>query len=73
MPLTLFKLTYINNEVVSCKQAEKGLVLNGHYHYEHHNGKLIYALIKAENEKKALDISATIKLELTTRTLLTIN
>jgi len=61
---SIFKLTYANNEVISCKIADANIVLDGLYHYEHKNGKMIYAFIKASNEEQAIAVSHTIVFDL---------
>jgi hypothetical protein len=64
MPHIIFKLTFANNEVVSCEPAESNSILSELYDYEHQNENLIYALIKADTEAQAIAISHTIVFDL---------
>jgi len=51
--MNLYKIIFARNEVISCKEENNTEYIDGSYHYEHKNGKLIYALIKAESEDDA--------------------
>ena len=39
---------------MSCLSVDNNIVFNGEYYCEHDNGRLIHAVIKAENEVKAI-------------------
>ena len=48
----IYKITFVKNKIDSCKVADD-TIMEGNYTCQQHNGFLIYALIKAENEAKA--------------------
>ena len=50
----IFKLTFVKNEIDSCKVAHDA-ILDGNFACEEHHGYLIHALIKADSEDKARD------------------
>ena len=52
--MNIYKLTFANNDVLICKDVNDRYSLNGLYHYEHKNGKPIFAVVKADSEKEAL-------------------
>lgn len=52
--MLVYKVTFVNNEILSCKHSEDvSIEIKGKYTYEHHNGYLIHAFVKAENEPDA--------------------
>ena len=51
--MKLFKVIFVNNTVSTCKLLDRKMKLNGEYFFDHTNGKLIYAIIKAETEAEA--------------------
>ena len=53
-------MTFARNEVLACEEITGDVNLNGPFHYEHKDGKLIYALVKAEKEENALTIAGLI-------------
>lgn len=56
-----YRVTYVKNEVISCVEAEDHILNNkSDLHYEHKNGQLIFALIKAETKRKAYSIAKKI-------------
>lgn len=61
--MRLYKITYIRNEASICRDVTGSIEVNGIYHYEHKNGNLIYAIIKAENEENAVTIANFISAE----------
>jgi len=56
--MNIYKISYANNEVISCKEVTNDAGLDGSYHYVHSDGRMIYAIVKAENEAKAIDIAS---------------
>jgi len=48
----IYKITFVKNKIDSCRLADN-IIMEGRYTCEKHNGFLIHALIKAENEAKA--------------------
>ncbi len=61
-----FRLTFVRNEVLSCEEMRENLIIDGPFHYVHQQGKLIYALVKAEKEENALTIADHIVKEVRT-------
>jgi hypothetical protein len=57
--MQVYKITFSNNEVLACTLFY-GRDIEGQYSCEHHNGYLIYALVKASSEEEALKISQKI-------------
>ena len=53
----IYKITFVKNKLDSCKVADD-TVMEGTFTYQKHNGFLIYALIKADNEAKAREKAA---------------
>jgi hypothetical protein len=53
--MSIFKVVFANNEPISCKEIPDGLVLDGNHQYVHTNGKLIYAIIKADSESDVME------------------
>ena len=53
--MQVYKITFSNNAVLACTPFY-GRDIDGQYSYEHHNGYLIYALVKASSEEEALKI-----------------
>ncbi|MCD6013344.1 MAG: hypothetical protein K0Q79_3206 [Flavipsychrobacter sp.] len=58
--MTIYKIIFAKNEIISCSKAEDNAVLEGMYQYEHVQGKLIYALVRAESEDDARAIANAI-------------
>jgi hypothetical protein len=58
--MSIYKIIFAKNEVISCKAIEEEVVLDGTYHYEQIKGCLIYALVKANTEKEAYVIANVI-------------
>jgi hypothetical protein len=52
--MLVYKITFVKNSINSCRVINKYPQFDGHVVYESHNNRLIYALIKAENEPQAL-------------------
>jgi hypothetical protein len=50
--MTIYKITFVNNEILSCSVIEE-VLLKEKYSYEHHKGYLIHAFVKAESEADA--------------------
>lgn len=57
--MNVFKLTYVNNEPISCKQISNRII-EGQYTYEYNKGYLIYAIVKAASEEEALKIGQAV-------------
>jgi hypothetical protein len=57
--VNIFKINFARNEVISC-QAVDYVFFNGEYYYEHNNGRLIYALVRASDESKAIAMTGKI-------------
>jgi hypothetical protein len=53
--MNIYKLIFANNEVVDVKPIQENIALNSPYHYEHKDGRLIYALIKADTPDTAIE------------------
>ena len=51
------------------REVNDSVVLNGLYHYEHKNGRLLYAVVNAETEDNALIIANFIIKELSEKIL----
>jgi hypothetical protein len=62
--MNTYKIIFAKNEVVSCELLNK-VILGKECDYEHDNGRLIYALINAENESDALNKSGKVIKEVT--------
>lgn len=58
--MKLFKVTFVMNEVEACREVTSEFVFRGLYHYEYIEGRLIYAIIRAENKDAACDIARSI-------------
>jgi len=52
--MKLYKLTFARNDMLLLKEVTEAHGLNGLYHYEHNNGNLIYAIVRAGSEYEAL-------------------
>jgi len=60
-----YRLTFVNNEVIDCREDNAHHKLTGKYQYEHDHGRLIFAIVSAENEDSARSISSQILSEIT--------
>jgi hypothetical protein len=58
--MKIYKVNFANNYPISCKEVTDRVEIKGAYHYEHDNGRLIYAIIKGELGPGLLDTVATI-------------
>jgi len=47
------KITFVKNQIDSCKTVPNPEEIKGDLIYQVHNGFLIYALIKSQNEQQA--------------------
>jgi hypothetical protein len=65
--MKLFKVTFVMNEIEECKEITSEFAFSGVYHYEHFQGKLIYAIIRAENKEAAHNIAHTIIKEMSNK------
>ena len=54
--MTVYRIVFANNEIVSSNPETVHAHFNGEYYYEHNKGKLVFALVKAETEENALTI-----------------
>ena len=63
--MKFFKITFVNNEPISCKEITTGVMQDGTYHFLHAKGKMIYAIVAAESEGEALRISNEKMIEFT--------
>jgi hypothetical protein len=57
--MKVFKVTYLNNDPISCNAAV-GKVIKGDYAFEYNRGSLIHAFVYAKDEEEALKISRAI-------------
>lgn len=57
--LRVYKVTFLKNQIESCKPAEDSSPGNGNT-YQEYNGQLIYALINAESESAAKEKASEI-------------
>jgi len=55
--MNVYRAIFGKNEIISISEVSETTVLRGLYHYEHKNGRLVYAIINAENEENALTIA----------------
>ena len=58
--MNVYKVVFANNDVISCQVENTTIDWVGDYYYEHTKAKLIYAMIKAENETEAMGKSTVI-------------
>jgi len=59
-----YKIIFAKNEVVSCELLNE-VILGNDYHYEHDKGRLLFALVRAENELDAISKGEKIVREVT--------
>ena len=52
--MNIYKIIFAKNAIVDCQVVDRKIKLNSDCLYEHANGNLIYALIKAKNESEAI-------------------
>ena len=53
--MEIYKLIFAKNNLLTCKEVDNDTYsFDGLYHYEHINGVLIYAIVKADSEQEAL-------------------
>jgi hypothetical protein len=56
----LYKVKFDNNKVVSCKEMSPDTPMQSSHYYEHNEGQLVYAVLKAVSKEdakaKALEI-----------------
>lgn len=57
--MSVFRIVFAKNEIISCKETTHDLLSDIPY-YEHKNGQVIFALVKAENEEDATAKARTI-------------
>jgi hypothetical protein len=62
--MKIYKIVFVNNQPIDCKEITDGIVQDGKYHYVHSNGKLIYAIVKANSEADALRMTNEMAAEL---------
>ena len=48
-----YRIVFAKNEIITCKEAENSSNLNGSSYYEHDNGNVIFAIVKADDEAAA--------------------
>jgi hypothetical protein len=58
--MKIYKINFANNQPISWKELTEGVVFEGSYHYVHTDGRLIYAVVKAETEVEVLKRCALI-------------
>lgn len=58
--MNVYRVIFAKNEILSIKEVNSSDVLNGLYCYEHKNGMLLYAMVKAKTEDNALTIAMMI-------------
>jgi hypothetical protein len=52
--MKVYKVIFMNNQPIQCREVDEGIVFEGSHHYVHTNGRLIYAIVKAESEIEVL-------------------
>ncbi len=62
-----FRIVFAKNEILTCKEAENNSNLNGSSYYEHENGNLIFAIVKAPGEEEAINMAKRIVQEVKER------
>ena len=58
--MDIYKVIFVKNEISSCIRLADSASSYKSYHYEHVHGKLIYAIIKDEDEINARSIAQQI-------------
>jgi len=53
----IYRISFVKNAALTCKVVTDEPSFIGAYHYEHKQGNLIYAIIKAENEDNAITVA----------------
>jgi len=48
----IYKITFVNNEISGCRKVDQRFDHDTEYYYEYH-GRIVYAMIKADNEEIA--------------------
>jgi hypothetical protein len=61
----IYKITFIDNKIDSCK-ISTNTEMEGSYTYQQHNGRMIYVLIKADNEIQAKEKATELAHQITT-------
>lgn len=62
-----FKLVFVRDAVLLCNQVNQ-VNFDGNYIYEHdRKGKLIYAIVKAHDEREAVEVAFKIREEVSER------
>ena len=51
-----YKIVFAKNRIISCRETLEKVVSDEPY-YEHRNGLLTYAIVRAENESQARSIA----------------
>ena len=59
--MNIYRVIFAENEILACSTVNSMAVFNGIYFYEHKDGKLTYAIIKAETEENAITIANFIR------------
>jgi len=67
--MSIYRVIFVKNEVLSCMEVSDTTVINGWYQYEHKKGRLTYAIIQAETEENALAIANLIIKEVEEQTI----
>ena len=58
-----YRVVYAENRIISCEETPEKIVGNEPY-YEHNNGQLSFAVIRADNESQARSIAKYLAIEL---------
>ena len=61
-----YKIVFAKNRIISCRETLEKVVSDEPY-YEHRNGLLTYAIVRAENESQARSIAKYLALEMKQR------
>jgi hypothetical protein len=61
--MKFYHIVYAKNRIVSCSETRQKIVGNEPY-YEHSNGLLSFAIVKADNESQARSIAKYLAIEL---------
>lgn len=61
--MKFYHVVYAKNRIVSCSETGEKIVGNEPY-YEHSNGQLSFAIVKADNESQARSIAKYLAIEL---------
>lgn len=58
--MSMYKIVFARKTIISCRQVEGNVEMNGKYFCEHRNGEPIYAIVRAESETEACKIAKSV-------------